>query len=228
MKGEFMLTILVIEDDENLRRLFSTVLIKNSYKVLQACDGIEAWNILENQYVDLIISDIMMPNMDGFEFIKSFRNTNCDVPILIITAKNDFLSKEKGYRIGTDDYMVKPIDVNEMILRIGALLRRAKIAYERRLTIGQTTFDYDSLTVSTRNERFELTQKEFYLLYKLASYPDKIYTRQQLMDEIWGFDSESDSQTIDVHINRLRRRFENIQDFQIVTVRGLGYKVVRK
>jgi two-component system, OmpR family, response regulator len=223
-----LVTILVIEDDNKLCKLFCTVLSKNGYRTLSAGDGMEAWDILEKEYVDMIISDIMMPNMDGYEFTKSLRDTNSEIPILMITAKEDFHAKKRGFMAGTDDYMVKPIDVNEMVLRVGALLRRAKIVHERKQILGQTILDYDSLTVSRDEKSVELPQKEFYLLYKLISYPNKIFTRQQLMDEIWGIDSESDIQTIDVHVNRIRKHLTNNPDFEIVTVRGLGYKAVKK
>jgi Response regulators consisting of a CheY-like receiver domain and a winged-helix DNA-binding domain len=223
-----LLTILVVEDDNKLCKLFCTVLSKNGYRTLSAGDGIQAWDILEKEYVDLIISDIMMPNMDGYEFTKSLRNTNSEIPILMITAKDDFSAKKRGFMAGTDDYMVKPIDVNEMVLRVGALLRRAKIVHERKQIVGQTILDYDSLTVSRNGVSIELPQKEFYLLYKLASYPNKIFTRQQLMDEIWGITSESDFQTVDVHVNRIRKHLSDNPDLEIVTIRGLGYKAVKK
>lgn len=222
-----MFNILVVEDDVKLRKLFCTVLVKNGYNAYQAGDGIEAWNVMEVNHIDLIISDIMMPNMDGYEFTKSVRDINSEIPILMITAKEDFFAKKRGFFLGTDDYMVKPIDVNEMILRVGALLRRVKTVHDRRQTIGETILEYDCLTVSRKGEEVVLSQKEFYLLYILVSFPNKIFTRQQLMDEIWGVNSESDSQTIDVHINRLRRHFGDNPDFQIITVRGLGYKVVK-
>ncbi|WP_234118151.1 response regulator transcription factor [Clostridium hydrogenum] len=223
-----MFNILVVEDDVKLRKLFSTVLVKNGYNAYQAGDGVEAWNVIEANHIDLIISDIMMPNMDGYEFTKSVRDVNSEIPILMITAKEDFFAKERGFLLGTDDYMVKPIDVNEMILRVGALLRRVKTVHDRKQTIGETTLEYDCLRVSRKGEEVVLSQKEFYLLYILVSFPNKIFTRQQLMDEIWGVNSESDSQTIDVHINRLRRHIKDNPDFEIVTVRGLGYKVIRK
>ncbi|GKX65246.1 response regulator transcription factor [Inconstantimicrobium mannanitabidum] len=223
-----MFTILIVEDDIKLRKLFSTVLNKNGYNTLQAGDGIEAWNVIEANHVDLVISDIMMPNMDGYEFTKSIRDTNSEIPILMITAREDFSAKRRGFILGTDDYMVKPIDVNEMVLRVGALLRRVKSIHDRKQNIGETILDYDCLTVFRNGEIIELSQKEFYLLYMLVSFPNKIFTRQQLMDEIWGVNSESDAQTIDVHINRLRKHFSSNPDFEIVTVRGLGYKVVKK
>lgn len=223
-----MVNILVVEDDKKLCQLYCTVLSKHGFNTLTACDGIEAFNVFENKHIDLVISDIMMPNMDGYEFTKALRDINSEIPLLMITAKDDFSSKQKGFLIGTDDYMVKPIDVNEMVLRVEALLRRSKIVHDRKQVIGETILDYDSLTVTKNEDSIILPQKEFYLLYKLVSYPNKVFTRNQLMDEIWGVDSPSDSQTIDVHINRLRRNFNNNNDFEIVTVRGLGYKVVKK
>lgn len=222
-----MFNILVVEDDKKLRRLLCTVLTKNGYHAIGAEDGLAALEILDQEYIDLIISDIMMPNMDGYELTKMLRETKHHLPILMVTAKESFDDKERGFLVGTDDYMVKPIDVNEMILRVGALLRRARIANERKLTCGNTILDYDSLTVYQNGQSFILPQKEFYLLFKLISYANKIFTRQQLMDEIWGMDSETDERTVDVHINRLRERFKDSGDFEIVTVRGLGYKAVR-
>ena len=223
-----MFNIMVVEDDAQMRRLLCTVLTKNGYNVLGAENGAAALDILDREIVDLIISDLMMPELDGYELTKQLREANYNMPILIITAREDFESKQKGFSLGTDDYMVKPIDVNEMVLRVGALLRRAKIANEHRITCGNTELDYDSLSVRNEDKTAVLPQKEFYLLYKLISYPDRIFTRQQLMDEIWGMESESDARTVDVHINRLRERFKDNADFEIITVRGLGYKVVRK
>ena len=222
-----MINVLLVEDDDKLNKLFYTVLSKQGFNIYIATNGVEAFDILENNHVDLIISDIMMPKMDGYEFTENVRKINEEIPILMITAKDDFISKQKSFLIGIDDYMVKPIDVNEMILRVNALLRRSKIVHDKKQIVGSTVLDYDSLTVTRNDEATILTQKEFYLLYKLLSYPNKVFTRNQLMDEIWGLDSPSDIQTIDVHINRLRRHFENNPDFNIVTVRGLGYKVVK-
>lgn len=222
-----MFNILVVEDDEKLNKLFCAVLARNDYQPFSASDGVQALKILDDEYIDLIISDIMMPNMDGYELIKELRNAEYNQPVLMITAKDHFEDKQKGFYAGTDDYMVKPIDVNEMILRVGALLRRAKIANDRRIEFGTTVLDYDSLTVDFNGNEELLPQKEFHLIYKLLSYPNKIFTRQQLMDEIWGMDSESDERTVDVHINRLRDRFKDCKDFQIITVRGLGYKAVK-
>ena len=223
-----MFNILVVEDDMKLRNLFCTVLLNNGYCAIPAESGLAALKILDTEYVDLIISDIMMPGMDGYELIETLRDSGYTLPILIITAKERFEDKQRGFLAGTDDYMLKPIDVNEMVLRIGALLKRARISTERKIICGKTVLNYDALTVTFNGEELLLPQKEFYLLYKLMSYPNKIFTRQQLMDEIWGVDSQSDERTVDVHINRLRERFKDCDDFQILTVRGLGYKVVKQ
>ena len=222
-----MVNILIVEDDLKLNKLFSTVLNRNNYHTFSALDGIEALEILDKEHIDLIVSDIMMPNMDGYQLTKALREANYNLPILMITAKEDFKDKQKGFNIGIDDYMVKPINVNEMVLRVGALLRRAHIANTRKLEMGSTVLNYDSLTAEFNSSEYLLPQKEFQLLYKLLSYPNKIFTRQQLMDEIWGLDSETDERTVDVHINRLRDRFKNSSDFKILTVRGLGYKAVK-
>ncbi len=223
-----MINILVVEDDIKLNKLFCTVLNRNDYHTFSATDGEEALKILDKEYIDLVISDIMMPNMDGYELTKALRDAEFNLPVLMITAKEDFKDKQKGFLVGTDDYMVKPINVNEMVLRVGALLRRAKIINARKIEFGNTVLDYDSLTVIVGDNETLLPQKEFNLLYKLLSYPNKIFTRQQLMDEIWGMDSETDERTVDVHINRLRDRFKGCDDFQIITVRGLGYKAVKR
>lgn len=222
-----MFHILVVEDDVKLRSLFCTVLNRSGYLAVPVADGKEALALLDTEYIDLIISDVMMPGMDGYELIRTLRGNGYTLPILIITAKERFEDKQEGFLAGTDDYMVKPIDVNEMVLRVGALLKRARIATDRRITCGNTTLNYDALTVTINGEETLLPQKEFYLLYKLMSYPNKIFTRQQLMDEIWGMDSTSDERTVDVHVNRLRERFRDCDDFLIMTVRGLGYKVVK-
>ena len=231
-----MVNILVVEDDDKLNKLFCAVLNRSGYRALPAVDGAEALDILDRETVGLIISDIMMPRVDGYELIKSLRDANYNMPVLIITAKGSFEDKEKGFNYGTDDYMVKPIDMNEMVLRVGALLRRAKIAAERKIVCGDTVLDHDAFTISfgnsgsgmERSERTEilLPQKEFNLLYKLTSYPNRIFTRQQLMDEIWGMETETDERTVDVHINRLRDKIKNCKDIQIVTIRGLGYKAL--
>lgn len=223
-----MLKILIAEDDYELRQLFSHVLTKNGYTVKGVSNGKEALDALDRDYYDLIISDIMMPVMDGYELVRQLRDSGSTTPIMMITAKDAFDDMRMGFLSGTDDYMVKPVNVNEMVLRVGALLRRAQMINERRLTIGSTVLECDSLTVITGGESVVLPQKEFMLLYKLASFPGRIFTRQQLMDEIWGYDNESDTHTIDVHIGRLRDRFRNNEDFKIVTIRGVGYKVVKQ
>jgi len=222
-----MLKILIAEDDRELRQLFQHVLIKNGYSVKGVSNGKEALDAIEQDYFDLIISDIMMPEMDGYELVHSLREANDNTPVMMITAKDAFDDMRMGFLSGTDDYMVKPINVNEMVLRVGALLRRAQMINERRQTIGNTVLEYDSFTVISEDERMVLPQKEFMLLYKMASFPGKIFTRQQLMDDIWGYGSESDTHTVDVHIGRLRERFRDNKDFKIVTMRGVGYKVVK-
>ena len=222
-----MFQIMVVEDDTQLQQLFCRVLTRNGYNPLPAGDGEEALELLEHEHVDLIISDIMMPRMNGYELVQALREADIAIPVLMITARDGFDDMRRGFLSGSDDYMVKPVNVNEMILRVQALLRRAQLVSERRITLGQTVLDLGSFTVFRGTERMELPQKEFLLLYKLASYPGHIFTRQQLMDEIWGLDSETESRTVDVHINRLRDRFRDNGDFQIVTIRGVGYKLVR-
>ena len=222
-----MFRILIAEDDRELRQLFSHVLAKHGYSVVGVSNGREALEEIEAGYYDLIISDIMMPEMDGYELVRTLRDAENHTPVLMITAKDAFDAMQLGFISGTDDYMVKPINVNEMILRVGALLRRAQLISERRLTIGDTVMECDSLTVTSCGERMILPQKEFMLLFKMASYPGKIFTRQQLMDDIWGYDSGTDTHTVDVHIGRLRDRFRDCEDFKIVTMRGVGYKVVK-
>ena len=222
-----MLKILIAEDDGELLRLFSHVLTKNGYAVRGVSDGQEALDAMQGDYFDLIISDIMMPRVDGYELVSRLRSAGNQTPVLMITAKDAFDDMQRGFLSGTDDYMVKPVNVNEMVLRVSALLRRARMINERRQVLGSTILECDSLTVNTGTETFNLPQKEFMLLYKMASYPGKIFTRQQLMDEIWGYDSDSDTHTVDVHIGRLRDRFRDNGDFKIVTIRGVGYKVVR-
>lgn len=221
-----MFNIMIVEDDINQRKLMQRVLEQFGYNVTLACDGVDALEQLEKKHVDLIILDIMMPRMDGFEFTSTLRQSGCNIPILMVSAKQSPVDKRKGFIIGTDDYMTKPVDEEEMVLRVGALLRRSKIANERKLTVGQTTLVYDSLSVVSPVDTQELPQKEFFLLFKLLSYPNKIFTRRQLMDEIWDMESESDERTVDVHVSRLREKFRNNPDFEIVTVRGLGYKAV--
>ena len=222
-----MFKILIAEDDSELRQLFSHVLIKNGYSVTGVCNGKEALDALDKGYYDLIISDIMMPEMDGYELVSSLRTAGYSIPVMMITAKDAFEDMRMGFVSGTDDYMVKPVNVNEMVLRVGALLRRAQMINDRRLVIGGTVMECDSLTVTWDGQSAVLPQKEFMLLYKMASFPGRIFTRQQLMDDIWGYDSDTDTHTVDVHIGRLRDRFRDSKDFKIVTMRGVGYKVVK-
>lgn len=223
-----MLKILVVEDDRELRQLFSRVLSKNGFTVLEACDGQEALKMIDENYVDLMISDVMMPEMDGYELVSSLREAGNLVPVLMITAKDTFDDMRQGFLSGSDDFMVKPVDVKEMVLRVNALLRRAQMISERRLTLGSTVLEYDAMSVSSGGQTQILPQKEFMLLYKMASFPGRIFTRQQIMDEIWGIDTQTDPHTVEVHIGRLRDRFRNNGDFEIVTMRGIGYKVMRK
>lgn len=223
-----MFKILVVEDDVNLNYLIAKVLTKNGYEVYQSYAVNGAYDVLYKTYIDLIITDIMMPGKDGYQFIKSLRNEQIDIPVLIITAKEEFKDKVKGFEVGADDYLVKPINLEELLLRVGAILRRSKIMNDKKVSIGNTTLDYNTFTVYTGTEKIELPQKEFNILFKLFSYPNQIFTRTKLMNEFWGMLSESDERTIDVHINRLRDKFKDSVDFEIVTVRGLGYKVIRK
>ena len=222
-----MLKILIAEDDGQLCELFKKVLMRCGYKVNGVANGREALDAIAEEYYDLIISDIMMPVMDGYELVNTLRASGNNTPVLMITAKDAFDDMRRGFLSGTDDYMVKPVNVNEMTLRVGALLRRAQMMNDRRQVIGSTTLDCDSLTVITEDGSSVLPQKEFMILYKMASYPGKIFTRQQLMDEIWGHESDTDTHTVDVHIGRLRDRFRDSKDFKIVTMRGVGYKVVK-
>ena len=222
-----MLKILIAEDDRELRQLFTHVLQRNGYTVTGVSNGREALDALDLEYFDMIISDIMMPVMDGYSLVRQLREVGNTTPVLMITAKEAFDDMRMGFQSGVDDYMVKPINVNEMVLRVQALLRRAQMINDRRQVIGHTVMECDSLTVTMDGESMILPQKEFMLLYKMAAYPGKIFTRQQLMDEIWGYESESDTHTVDVHIGRLRDRFRDNPDFKIVTIRGVGYKVVK-
>ena len=222
-----MFKILIAEDDKELRQLFSHILTKHGYYVKGVSNGQEALDAFDKDYYDLIISDIMMPVMDGYELVRLLRSSGNTTPVMMITAKDAFDDMQRGFVSGTDDYMIKPININEMVLRVGALLRRAQMINDRKLIVGKTMLELDSLSVYTESENFILPQKEFMLLYKMASYPGKIFTRHQLMDEIWGYDNESDTHTVDVHIARLRDKFKNSADFKIVTMRGVGYKVVK-
>ena len=223
-----MFQILVVEDDKELCELFCTVLTDHGYTAIPAHDGLEAFDVLDSSYIDLVISDIMMPNMDGYELTKALREARYTMPVLMITAKESAADKREGFRVGTDDYMVKPIDVNEMVWRVEALLRRSQLVNQRKTQIGTTEFDCDTLSVHSGAKSMELPQKEFYLLYKLVTSPNRIFTRRQIMDDVWGPDSDADPHTLDVHISRLRERFQGNPDFEIVTVRGLGYKAVKK
>lgn len=223
-----MFNILVVDDDKNTRLLLEAVLKADGYSVITAKDGQEALELMDRGHIDLVVLDIMMPRMDGYEFTKTLRAVNNDLPILMVSAKQLPADRKQGFLVGTDDYIIKPIDEEEMLLRIKALLRRAKIVSERRIVIGDVTLDYDSFTVSKNDESIELPKKEFQLLYKLLSYPGKIFTRIQLMDEIWGAESDTGWETVTVHIGRLRKRFEDWPEFEIQSVRGLGYKAVKK
>lgn len=223
-----MFCIMVVEDDYSTRKLMEAVLTQNGYEVILANDGIDALEKMDNHHVDLIVLDLMLPRMDGYEFTRILRESNNNIPIMMVTAKETPADKKKGFILGTDDYMVKPVDEEEMVLRIAALLRRSQIVNEHKLTVGETVLDYDSFTVTRGDNVQELPNKEFLLLFKLLSYQNKIFTRRSLMDEIWDMNSETDERTVDVHINRLRDRFKDNTDFEIVTVRGLGYKAVAK
>lgn len=222
-----MFKILIVEDDAELRQLFQRVLVKNGYQVKGVSNGQQALEHIAQEYVDLVITDIMMPVMDGYELVRSLRELSPHLPVMMITAKDTFDDMKLGFLSGTDDYMVKPVNINEMVLRVGALLRRAQMVNDRREVIGKTELDYDSMTVTTESESFVLPQKEFMLLYKMFSYPGKIFTRQQILDDIWGYEADSDTHTVDVHISRLREKFRDNRDFQIVTIRGVGYKVIK-
>lgn len=223
-----MLNILVAEDDTDQRLLISKTLLNEGYSVKSVSNGKEALEEMDHAFYDLIISDIMMPEMDGYELVRTLREANMTTPVMMITARDAFDDMRHGFLSGTDDYMIKPINLQEMVLRVQALLRRAQMISERKQAIGNTTLEAESLTVRTESETFVLPQKEFMLLYKMASFPGRIFTRQQLMDDIWGYDSESDTHTVEVHIGRLRERFRNNRDFKIVTLRGVGYKVVKQ
>ena len=222
-----MFHIMVVEDDRELREMFCSVLSDHGYTPFPAQDGLEAFDILDNHHMDLIITDVMMPRMDGFELLSALRNAKYQTPVLIITARESAADKQRGFRLGTDDYMVKPIDVNEMIWRVEALLRRSQAVSQRKVVLGSTEFNVDSLSVIQNGQIQAMPQKEFQLLYKLVSSPGRIFTRRQIMEDVWNQD-DVDSHTLDVHISRLRDRFKNSPDFEIVTVRGLGYKVVEK
>ena len=221
-----MFNILVLEYYKNLRKLITTYLQRNKYNTYEATNGEEALNVLDQSYIDLIVSDIMMPKMDGYELIKSLREAKYDVPILIITAKSEIEDKKEGFLLGADDYMVKPIDIEEMLLRIQVLLRRSKSASEKKIQIGDLLLNYNQLSVIKKDKVYNLAQKEFYLLYKLLSTPNTIFTRQELIEEVWGLESDSDYRTVDVHIKRIREKMKDVDEFEIVTIRGIGYKAI--
>lgn len=223
-----MFRILVVEDDGDLNRAVCSFLEQNGFSAVGCLDAEDAYNAMYETVFDLIISDIMMPKIDGFEFAETVRGINEEIPILFMTARDDFAAKQKGYRVGIDDYMVKPVDLEELLLRIGALLRRAKIASSRRLCVGDFCMDADEHTAYLNEEEIALTRREFDLLYKLLSYPKKTFTRSQLMDEFWDADTESSPRTVDVYMTKLRGKLRDCDDFEIVTVHGLGYKAVIK
>lgn len=218
-----MATILVVEDDKNTR-LLTTARLKPHYNVVAACDGEEALDIFYSQHIDLIVADIMMPNMDGYELVRTLREYKQDVPIIMLTAKQTFEAKKQGFSTGTDDYMTKPVNYEELLWRIEALLRRAKINTDKQIALGAVTVNAENYTVSRGEETITLPKKEFELLYKLLSYPDMIFTKDQLLEDIWGYDTDSDENTIKTHISRLRGKFDGWDEFSIITIRGLGYK----
>lgn len=223
-----MVKLILVEDDIKLNHLIKTVLERHNYEVDGVYNPTEALEHMEKNAYSMIISDIMMPEIDGFEFARIIRQTDKEIPILFITAKDEFEDKKKSYSLGVDDYMVKPIDINELVLRVGALLKRAKINTERKIQVGDTILDYDSLSVSYEEKEIILPLKEFKILFKLVSFPNRIFTRSQIMNDCWGIYSESIDRTIDVHITHIREKLDNNKDFSIVTVRGLGYKAVIK
>ena len=224
--GVKMFKILVVEDDKNLKKLIKITLTKENYTVYEASNGEEALEMLDTNYVDLIISDVMMPEMDGFELIKELRTSKYKMPIMLITAKDSIEDKKEGFILGADDYMVKPINLEELILRTKVLLRRSNLTDEKQLKIGKLILNYNQMAITRGKEEYFLAQKEFLLLYKLLSNPDKIYSRQELIEEIWGLDNESDYRTVDVHIKRIREKMCNVDEFEIITARGMGYKAI--
>lgn len=219
-----MFNILVVEDDKNLRKLIITCLRREKYQTYEATNGIQALDIMDKNYIDLIITDIMMPEMDGYELTKELRNAKFNIPILFITAKSSLSDKKQGFLLGADDYMVKPIDIEELILRVKVLLKRANMTHEKRIKIGDLILNYNELSVIKNDKNYNLTQKEFYVLYKLLSNPNTIYTRQELIEEIWGLENDSDYRTVDVHIKRIREKMNDVNEFEIIAVRGIGYK----
>lgn len=223
-----MFKVLLAEDDSELRRLYAKVLVKNGYEVIEACDGEQALSLLESRGADIIITDIMMPKIAGYEFITQLRNEGYTMPILIITAKDKFTDLQLGFMSGTDDYMVKPININEMVIRVQALLRRAQMVASRKYTIGDTVLEYDSFSVICNGKTLILPPKEFQLLFKLVSNIGKAFTKLQLIDEVWGAYSDTDPHTLEVHINRIREKLVDNSDINIHTIRGLGYCAEKK
>lgn len=223
-----MVNILVVDDDKNIRRLIKEYLTNLGYDITCAENGKDALLKMYGTFFDMVIADVMMPHVDGYELTEDIRSIDSQIPILLITAKDTLDDKRRGFLAGTDDYMTKPIDLDELGLRIAALLRRSKISAEQKIEIGNITINAEWQSVTMPSQTIDLPKKEFELLFKLLSYPKKIFTRRQLMDEIWGMDSEADERTVDVHIKRLREKFEDISEFEIITVRGLGYKAERK
>ena len=223
-----MVNVLIVDDNAKIRKLMEIYLKREGFNVLHAENGEKALDILLTNTADLIVADIMMPEMDGYELTKSLRDANYTMPIVMVTAKDSFPDKKKGFELGADDYLTKPVDMEELVLHVKALLRRSKISSDRQIIMGGIVFDYESLEIRTAAETIVLPRKEFYLIYKLLSYPKKIFTRQELMDDIWGLDSEADERTVDVHIKRLREKFAGFPEFEIATIRGLGYKGVIK
>lgn len=221
-----MINILVVEDDISLNRIVCTYLNDNGYRAKGALNVHEAYDLMYNALFDLIISDIMMPNINGFEFAESVRKLNQSIPILFMTARDDFASKQKGFQAGIDDYMTKPVNMDELVLRVGALLRRANIASEKKLSVGSVVMDADAMSIEMNGEDIAVTVREFNILFKLLSYPNKTFSRQQLMDEFWDLGSVTTLRAVDVYITKLRDKFSDCQDFKIVTVHGLGYKVL--
>ena len=223
-----MTNILLVDDNNKIRKLMEIYLVKDGFNVFHGENGEDALGVLEVTKIDLIVADIMMPKMDGYELVKELRDAGYELPILMVTAKDTYPDKKMGFELGADDYMTKPIDMEEMVLRVRALLRRSKISLDKCIRIGDILLDYETLEVRTKSQTILLPKKEFYLLYKLLSYPKKIFTRRELMDDIWGFDSEADERTVDVHVKRLREKFGDLEEFEIITIRGLGYRGIHK
>lgn len=223
-----LVNILVVEDDAKLNQIVCAHLNKNGYSATGCFTADEAYNVMYNSLYDMIISDIMLPKTDGFAFLENVRKINKNIPVIYMTAKDDYASKEKGFNLGVDDYIVKPIDLDELVLRIGAILRRANIVSDRKITIGKLVLDADEMTATVNGENISVTVREFNILYKLLSYPKKTFSRSQLLDEFWGVDSTTSLRSVDVYITKLREKFSCCDEFKIVTIHGLGYKAVLK